>query len=133
MTRAAIVGSAVVRHITQVMMNGAKQSLASFPIHDGLMTKLRNAYDKYEKALKLKGLAKGPAMVEAMNEFYSVVQTYLEQAVGHIHGAGKAEDVPELIFYLKLLVNQNSDNGEPGFEETARYILAQANAVVDRF
>lgn len=127
MTRASIVGSAVVRHITQVMMNGAKLSNANFPVHTGLMIKLRNAYDVYEKATDEQGRKK------AEEEFYRVIQTYLEQAVGHIHGAGRAEDIPELLFHLKLLVGQHSDNDQPGFEETAKYILAQGHAVVDRF
>lgn len=133
MTRASIVGSAVVRHITQVLMNGAKLSNANFPVHTGLMIKLRNAYDQYEKALGLKGKARDEALNYAESEFYSVIQAYLEQAVGHIHGAGRAEDIPELMFHLKLLVGQHSDNGELGFEETAKYILAQGHAVVDRF
>ncbi len=134
MTRATIVGSAIVRHITQVMMNGAKFSRTTFLAHEGLMIKLRNAYDHYEKAIQLESrTACGAMMVGAENEFYSVVQAYLEQAVGHIHGTGRAEDIPELIFHLKLLVGQHSDNGEPGFEETAKYILAQSHAVVDRF
>ncbi len=127
MTRSSIVGSAVVRHITQVMMNGAKLSKSTFLVHEGFMIKLRNVYDKYERA-------KGKdALKKAESEFYDVIQAYLEQAVGHIHGAGRAEDIPELIFHLKLLVGQHSDNGEPGFEETAKYILAQSHAVVDRF
>jgi hypothetical protein len=49
--------------------------------------------------------ARDDAMRGAEEQFFATVQTYLEQAVGHIHGAGTKEDIPEVLLHLKLLVH----------------------------
>lgn len=140
MTRVAIDSNSTVRFIRQVLMNGARFSqhpMTNFNVHSGLVTKMRNSLESYQRAFRThaENAAEAQARADAMDgseeEFFTTLQTYLEQAAGHIHGAGRKEDIPELLLHLKLLVHETEDSG--GFEEVARDLVVAANAVVDRF
>lgn len=133
MTRAVVVSNGTVRHIVQILMNGARMSEhphVNFEAHRVLLQQMRLAYERGEE-----------------ERFLSHLKDYLVQAAGKLPHAGRAEDVEETINDLKRLIHSydgdgESENGgggkgenksEGGFYETARYLLSSAHAPVDRF
>lgn len=133
MTRTIVVSNGTVRHVVQVLMNGARMSEhphVNFEAHRVLLQQMRLAYERGEE-----------------ERFLSHLKDYLVQAAGKLPHAGRAEDVEETINDLKRLIHSydgdgESENGgggkgenksEGGFYETARYLLSSAHAPVDRF
>lgn len=115
MTRTIVVSNGTVRHVVQVLMNGARMSAhphINFGAHEHLVQQLRVAYERGDEDL-----------------FLATLKDYLEQAINRLPHAGRREDVEATMSDLRRLMHAY----EEGFHETARYVLSSALAPVDRF
>lgn len=119
--------NASLRTIGKILQNGARFSphaQINFNRHSNLMIELRNAFELRTR---------NPEQAE--QTFLRCLQTYLEEARGHIpHTFGTQEQIELALQDVRLLLTHlRAENDTNAFEHVASYVLLLAHSGFDRF
>ncbi len=115
------------RAIGKILQNGtrfASNAQINFNSHHNLLIELRNAFEDREQIPE-----------EAEQHFFALLQSYLEQAQGHIPQAFLTEEqILHALSSVQLLLTQLRAQGyQRAFEHVASYLLLLAQSGFDRF